>query len=162
MKNGVLKTPFFYFDKKYYFCLKLKYTNMLQKYDLKVFGLVYENYYLIENINQYKEYMDIMNNKFDVSESEIKNLKTFIGHGYSYLTGLSTMFCGTIEDKEEREPMLAHLKYLHGKTLVGQLEYILKGYKLAINDNGGYFPIKPDEKFEILKTYSNKYTKDEV
>lgn len=79
MKNGVLKTPFFYFDKKYYFCLKLKYTNMLQKYDLKVFGLVYENYYLVENIDQYKEYMDIMNNKFDVSEDEIKNIKTFIG-----------------------------------------------------------------------------------
>lgn len=139
---------------------------MLNKYNIKVsfndYITEYENCYLINDLNEYKEYIDILLNKFNVSESEIKNIKTFIGHGYSQLTGISTMFSGTIEEKDKRQPILVHLKYLEAMTLKGQLEFLLKGEKLVINKNGGYFPIKKDQKFEITKTLKNKYTVDDI
>jgi hypothetical protein len=125
--------------------------------DLKGNLMKYPGCYFIDSLDSYNEYLIILNNKFLISESEIKNIQTFIGHGYSYLTGLSTLFCGTIEEKDKREPILLHLKYLQASVLIGQINSLLDGKKLVINDNGGYFTIKPDEKYKIF-SIDNKYT----
>ena len=80
----------------------------MKKYNVKVNFkgnyMEYTDCYFISTLDEYRDYMLLLNNKFLVSETEIKNLKTLIGHGHSFLTGLSGLFCGMIEDKEKREP----------------------------------------------------------
>jgi len=138
----------------------------MKKYNLKVkFGeywSTYTNCYFIQNIEEYQEYFQELNNKFAVSESEIKNLETFMGHGHSLLTGVSGMFCGMIEQKECRKPMLAHLKILQGSVLGDQLRHMLDGDKLLIQKTGGYFPIKPTQEVEIMELIDRKYTVDDI
>ena len=117
--------------------------------NIKILNREYNNYYLIESLSEYKDYLTELNNKFWVSEKEIKELKTFMGHGHSMLTGIAGMFCGMQNDINEREPMLLHLKSLHGMVLANQVQDLLDGKKLAINTNGGYFPIKPDDEYTL-------------
>ena len=62
---------------------------MLKRCNVKIFGLEYTNCILIEDLKQYGEYLNSMNTIFEVAESEIKNLNTFIGHGHSWLTGFT-------------------------------------------------------------------------
>ena len=130
--------------------------------NITINGLKYRNYILISNIEEYKEYFQILNNKFKVSESEIKNNKTWVGHGHSVITGITGVFCGMIENKNERQPMLDHLAILHGKIVSDQLKIILDGYKLAINDKGGYFPIKQNEQFEFEEITDNIYSESDI
>lgn len=120
------------------------------------------NCYFIDSLKTYKEYNLELTNKFLVSESEIKNLKTFIGHGHSLLTGISGMFCGMINDKEEREPMLVSLKMLQANLLANQLKSLLEGEKLVINKNGGYFPIKPDQEYKLTEIDGNIFTTKDI
>lgn len=122
----------------------------------------YTDQYFISGIEDYKEYMQILNNKFAVSEDEIKNIETFIGHGHSILTGVSGMFSGMIDKKEKREPMLSHLKLLQAKVLSDQLRHVLNGDRLAINKLGGYFPIKPDEEIEFIETKNDIYIESDI
>jgi hypothetical protein len=60
-----------------------------------------------------------------------------MGHGHSVLTGISGVMCGMIHEKEKREPMMLNLKLLHATVLTQQLQDILAGNKLVINENGG-------------------------
>ena len=138
---------------------------MAKKYNIKVehngYWLKYTNCHFIDSLEDYKIYMQELNNKFTVSESEIKNNKTWVGHGHSQLTGISGMFCGMIEDIENRGPMLEHLTLLHGEVVAGQLQYLLDGCKLVINRNGGYFSIK-DEKYEIIAIENDNYIETDI
>lgn len=139
--------------------IKVKYIS---NYNHQEYWLEYKDHYLIENIEQYKEYLLILNNKFNVSESEIRNNKTFIGHGHSNLTGISGMFCGMIDNINDRTPMLAHLKTLHGNVLSNQLKNILNEEKLVINKNGGYFLIKKNQEYKTYNTSNNRYTEENI
>ena len=138
----------------------------MKRYNIKVkikdYWMKYTNCYFIDSLDSYKDYMTELNNKFLVSESEIKNIKTFLGHGHSFLTGLSGLFCGMIEVKEEREPMHAHLKILHATVLSGQIKSILNGEKLVINENGGYLPIKPDQEYKITEISGERFTTKDI
>ena len=40
--------------------------------DISVNGIVYNNYYFIENAIDYKEYLKILDSNFDLAEYEIK------------------------------------------------------------------------------------------
>jgi hypothetical protein len=132
------------------------------KLKLKNYWIEYPNCYFIDSLDSYKEYMAELNNKFLVSESEIKNIKTFIGHGHSFLTGLSGLFCGMIEEKEDRTPMLAHLKYLQATILSDQLKHLLAGEKLVVNKDGGYFPIKLEQEYKITEIDGDKFTTKDI
>lgn len=134
----------------------------ISNYNHQEYWLEYKDHYLIENIEQYKEYLLFLNNKFKVSESEIRNNKTFIGHGYSQLTSITGMFCGMIDDINDRTPMLAHLKMLHGNVLATQLKHILNGEKLVINTRGGYFPIKKNDEYKTYDIINNQYTEENI
>lgn len=132
--------------------------------DVKVrdYWMKYTDCYFIDSLDSYKDYITELNNKFLVSESEIKNIKTFIGHGYSFLTGLSGLFCGMINEKEKREPMLAHLKYIQATILSNQIKLLLDGNKLVINKNGGYFPINLDQEYNINEIGGERYTEKDI
>lgn len=138
----------------------------MKKYNIKVNfknnWMEYTDCYFISNLDEYKNYILLLNNMFLVSETEIKNLKTFMGHGHSLLTGISGTFCGMIDSKEERKPMLAHLKYLHATILTDQLKHLLNGEKLVINKIGGYFPIKLGQEFELTEINGKKFTKKDI
>lgn len=135
---------------------------MINKYNIKYNGLIYKECDLISGIDEYREYMLELNNKFDISKHEIETIKSFVGHGHSLLTGVSGMFCGMIDDIDDRQPMLDHLSILKAKVLSGQLTHILNGDKLVINNRGGYFSIKENEEFEILDVITSKYTESDI
>jgi len=140
---------------------------MLKRYNVKVeqkgYWLKYSDCLFIRDIDDYKLYMTELNNKFTVAENEIKNNRTFIGHNHSMLTGVAGIGCGMIDEISEREPMLANLKLLQGSVLGNQLKDVLDGLKLVINKNGGYFSIKPDEKYEIEEISGNyQYTEADI
>lgn len=136
------------------YTLKVKYKDCWIKYT---------DYYLIDSIEKYQEYLKIFNNKFSVSESEIKCLKTFMGHGHSDLTTIAGFMAGgMIEDKEKRLPMLFQLKKLYGEVISNQIKSLLDGEILLINSKGGYFPIKKNEEYIILDTNNKKYTKNDI
>lgn len=138
---------------------------MSKRYNIKVniknHWIEYTDCLFIQDLNDYKSYIVELNNKFAVSESEIKNNKTWIGHGHSQLTAIAGMG-NMIEDIEKREPMLFNLKILHAKVLSNQLKDILDGKKLVINKNGGYFTIKPNDKYEILEIKNDNYTEKDI
>lgn len=138
----------------------------MKKYNITVkyngYEFLHSNCFFIENLHDLQEYLVIFNNKFAVSEEEIKTIKSFIGHGHSYLTGVAGMFCGMGLNIGEREPMLAHLKYLQASALTSMVYHVLNGDKLAINHNGGIIPIKHDEEY-ILEPCSDKtYSKADI
>lgn len=138
----------------------------MKRYNIKVKlkneWIEYDNCYFIDDLESYKNYEHELNNKFLISELEIKNLKTFIGHGHSFLTGVSGLFCGMISEKEGREPMIAHLKLLQATILCNQIKSLLKGEKLIINENNGYFTIKPNQEYKILNIHADKFTKKDI
>ena len=138
---------------------------MAKRYNIKVEfkgnWMEYTDCQFIESVEDYKVYMHELNNKFAVSESEIKNNKTWIGHGHSQLTAISGMG-NMIENKEDREPMLFNLKLLHANILSGQLKYLLDGCKLVINKSGGYFPIKTDQKYEVVEIGNDNYIEKDI
>lgn len=140
--------------------------EVLKKYNVEVnfkgYWMEYTNCYFIDSLDSYKDYMTELNNKFLVSESEIKNLETFMGHGHSYLTGLSGLFCGMIGSKEERGHMLAHLKYIQAMVLTDQIKHLLLGEKLVINKNGGYFPIKLEQEYKITEISGDRFTTKDI
>jgi len=139
---------------------------MKTKYNIKVkfneHWMEYTNVDFIDSLESYKKYMIEFNNKFTVSESEIKNLKTFIGHGHSMITGISGMTCGMIHEKEKRGPMLFNLKLLHATVLSDQLKHILNGDKLVINKNGGYFAITNNQEYEVVKIDGDNYIEKDI
>jgi S-adenosylmethionine hydrolase len=138
---------------------------MAKRYNIKVefkgCWMEYADCIFIESMDDYKVYMQELNNKFAVSESEIKNNKTWIGHGHSRLTAIAGMG-NMIENIEEREPMLFNLKLLHARVLSDQLKDIMEGKKLVINKSGGYFSIKPDQKYEVVAIGNDKYTESDI
>jgi hypothetical protein len=136
----------------------------MKRVSIKMRGIEYKDCYFIDSLDSYKEYISELNNKFAVSESEIKNIKTFVGHGYSMLTGISGMLEGMPADNDEvgRNRILCNLKCLHATVLCNQLEDILNGKKLVINKKGGYFPIKIGEEYEIIENESTPYTEKDI
>lgn len=138
---------------------------MGKRYNIKVEfkgnWMEYTDCIFIENMDDYKVYMQELNNKFAVSESEIRNNKTWLGHGHSQLTAIAGMG-NMIENIEEREPMLFNLKLLHARVLTDQLKDIMDGKKLVINKSGGYFPIKPDQKYEVVAICNDNYTEADI
>lgn len=139
----------------------------MNKYNISVdFGdgrmTDYKDHYLIKNLEEYNEYRILLNNSFKVSESEIKNNRSWIDHGHSLLTGIAGIGCGMIEDKEERTPMLLNLKLLEASVLTGQLKNLLAGDVLLINNNGGYFPIKKEWFYIAHKIDSDVYLESDV
>jgi hypothetical protein len=123
----------------------------------------YNDYYLINNLEEYKYYLEELNNKFIVSESEIKTLNTFIGHGHSLLTGIAGTLGGGMKNNiDEREPMLAALKVLQGTVICNQLKNLIDGYKLAINKKGGYFMIKDSDEYTATEVGKDVYTESDV
>lgn len=134
----------------------------MKKYNVTTNGINYTDCYFISNIKDYKEYVVELNNKFKVSESEIRNNETWMGHGHSLLTGVSGLLSGMIEEKSERMPMLYNLKRLHGAVLSDQLKDILDGKKLVINKNGGYFSIKKDQEFKVKEIKGKLYTEKDI
>jgi len=139
---------------------------MNKLYNIKVnhkgLWLEYTHHYFIQSLEDYKDYLSLLNNRFTASKNEIKNNETFIGHGHSYLTGISGMFCGMINDKAERAPMLAHLTFLHGTVVSQQVKHLLQGDKLVINQNGGYFPIKPTQEYKCTIIANKQYTESDI
>jgi len=129
---------------------------------LKDIWMKYSNHYFIDSLDEYINYMIVLNNKFLVSESEIKNLKTFIEHGHSYLTGLSGIFSGMIDNIEDRDPMLCHLKFLQANVLSNQIKLLINGEKLVINENGGYFSIKSNQEYKISKINNFSFTENDI
>jgi len=122
----------------------------------------YSNVYFIRTLDEYRVHLQEINNKFSVAENEIKNLDTFVGHGYSALAGLSGLFCGMIDKKSDRMPMLNHLKRLQGTLVVNQVSDILDGKVLVINKKGGYFPIKPSDEYTFKCIESRKYVESDI
>jgi hypothetical protein len=92
----------------------------------------------------------------------VKNNETWIGHGHSQLTAVAGMFCGMIDEKDERGPMLGHLKLIEAQVMSSQLKSILKGEKLVINSRGGYFPIHVGGEFTIKSCTGGRYTEDNI
>lgn len=137
---------------------------MLKRVNIKTNGgILYKNHYLISDMTELNEYHQLIGNSFTVSESEIKNNKTWIGHGHSILTGVAGMGCGMIEKIEERDPMLYNLKLLKSKMLLTQLNYILEGCLLVANEKMGYFPIKPSDSYEVEEILdSNEYLESDI
>ena len=131
------------------------------KVEYKGNWIEYTNCYFIEDLDEYKIYMQELNAKFAVSESEIRNNKTWVGHGHSQLTAIAGMG-NMIENIEEREPMIFNLKLLHGRVLSDQLRCLLNGKKLVINKNGGYFPISSDQKYEIIEINNDNYSENDI
>jgi len=141
---------------------------MLNKFNITVdygdLSMSYTNQYIIENMDDYKEYLTILNNFFAVSKNEIKTLKTFVGHGHTVLTGLTSMFTGEgmIEDIEKRQPMLLTLVTLQAKVIKDQILSLLSGYKLVINEKNGYFTIDDNTNCIIEKVGKRLYTENDI
>jgi len=136
----------------------------MKKVNIKVHNILYENHYFIKDLKDLNEYHDILGNAFKVSESEIKNNKSWVGHGHSLLTGIAGIGPnGMIENIEDRDPMLFNLKLLQAKLLTHQLQYVLEGRYLVANDKMGYFPIKPTDSYEIQEIEDKLfYTENDI
>lgn len=138
----------------------------MKKYNVEVdfdgVKFLYTDVWFIDSTEALQEYMQIFNNRFKVSEEEINTIKSFVGHGHSYLTGLSGMFCGMRLPIGERDPMLLHLKYLQASALTSMASHILKGDKLAINELGGMTPIKADQEYTIECISGDKYSRSDI
>lgn len=129
----------------------------MKKVDLEIelhkdFWQKYHNYIFIESIEEYKEYLLKLTNGFIIAKSEIETIESFVGHQHSNLARLGSLFTGEmIEKKENRQPMLNTLDIIECKVIANQLKQLLVGNKLAINKNGGYFPITDKTNYKITE-----------
>lgn len=136
------------------YTLKVKYKDCWIKYT---------DYYLIDSIEKYQEYLDILSNKFSVSECEIKSLNSFVGHAHTDLTSIVGFLSGGMkEKKEDRIHMLIQLKKLYGEVMSNQIKSLLDDQILLINSKGGYFSINKNDEYIILDTNNKKYTKNDI
>ena len=126
--------------------------------NIKCFGMDYHGYYLIENLNDLFEYEDsIWKAKTIEAAKDIihSSKRSFIGHcntilgntahGLSKVTGQGGLYI---------------LTDLMGKTSANRFIAVSFGKKLAINHNGGYFPIPDNAVIKILPEYT--YTEKDI
>jgi len=126
----------------------------MQTVTFKMNGLTYNNYRLIRNLDEYSEFLKELNNKFTLSDAEIKDRheRKYIGHDSTLLTSIAEFF--SINDIEplSLDEILLRSKILYGRVLSDQLKDICNGCSLAINDKGGYFPIKITDHIYIVSS----------
>lgn len=138
---------------------------MVTRYDIEVNfkgnWMKHTDVQIVNTLKEYEPYMTELNNKFKVSESEIKNNKTWVGHGHGHLTSIAGMG-NMIEKKEDREPMLHNLKMLHGTVVANQMSDLLDGKILIINKRGGYFRLKSKDEYRIIKKSNTQYSEDSI
>lgn len=137
----------------------------MQVSTFKMNGLIYNNYRLIKNIGEYSEYLKELNNKFALSEAEIKDRheRKYTGHDSTLFTSVAEFFNVNDIEPFSLDEKLIRSKTLHGQILSDQLKDICNGYSLAINTKGGYFPIKPSDQIEIISSNEiKKFTTKDI
>jgi len=132
----------------------------MRRANIKMNGLTYKDYLVIENLPDILEYHQIeFSNKIKLSHEEIEErAKTWYkSHDATVLTDTAEF---TAKFRETNP--LDELTMLHAKILCDQFRDILADKKLAINKRGGYFSIKPSEspEYEWLSEY--KFTSDDI
>lgn len=130
----------------------------MKQANIQCFGLTYNGYYLIENLDDALEYEEtIWSQKIKDSAQDIihASKRNFIGHCSTQLGNLSHALSNL-----KGEGDLRVLCDLTGSVSASRLKYVCRGHKLAINHNGGYFLIPDDAKIERLEKY--KYTEKDI
>jgi hypothetical protein len=134
----------------------------MNRANIECFGMKYQSYILIENMEQLLEYHNtIIDGKTKIAAKElvergkVRAKNQYVGHPDSILVGVSEMFseaknCGS----------LIALADLMGQTKTDMIKLVLEGKNLAINNVGGYFPIPNDAKIEIVKDF--KYSEKDI
>ncbi len=125
---------------------------MLKIVNIQAFGIKYESYILIEDINDLNFYYEkYKKRQISNAISELKNSNYLI----SSLAGISY----TCSGNENRFKAIGYLAKLSGDIYKEQLKIILNGKKLAINFSGGYFALPKDCTIEKIKPQSHKIFK---
>lgn len=123
---------------------------MLRFANIKAFGISYENYLLVENINDLHSYYenfrkrqifnatdDLRNNKNRLKLAGFAETDFLIRYGYKHNIKAIRLFADTI-----------------GSVYKDQLKFLLDGKKIAINLIGGYFPLPDDFSVEEINLTS--------
>lgn len=128
----------------------------------------YSNIVLVRDLKEYASYFESLNRRFQVSDSEITNLVTFVGHGFSELTGIS-LYLSKAENYdvnfdtiENRDFVRFNLRRLQALMIEGQIKALEDGNVLVINQNMGYFPIYDSMEYRIISENDSKFTKEHI
>lgn len=130
----------------------------------KMNGLTYNNYKLIKNLEDYSEFLKELNNKFILSEAEIKDRheRKYTGHDATLLTSIAEVWNVSDIEPLSLEEKLLRSKLMHGQILSDQLKDICNGYCLVINEKGGYFKIKSVDDIEIITSEVKEFTAKDI
>lgn len=135
----------------------------LQKYNLKINNLDYTNVFFIKNIKDYKDYLTILESRFDSAEKEIKNRiedaknTHYTPHTSSILTAIAENPCYGYNNP------LVNNKILESKVIMDQIKFLDENKYLIINSKGGYFTVSDKDNIEIIKiTEKCLYTEDDI
>ena len=132
----------------------------MRRANIKMNGLLYNDYLVIEDINDILEYHKIeFANKVELSKQELEErAKTWYkSHDASNLT-LTAEFTAKFH---ETNP-LDELTMLHAKILCDQFKDIFAGKKIVINKKGGYFSIKVSDNPEYTWLSEYKFTSEDI
>lgn len=121
--------------------------------NINVHNLKYENYILIENINDLNEYYDTYRKRqiYNACDNLRENK-----YGFNLASvGISLhLIKNKTRDYRHKDYGCAirQLAEIFGQVYTDQIEFLLKGYRLAINLIGGYMPLSNDDniKFENI------------
>jgi len=136
--------------------------------DISVNGIVYNNYYFIENAIDYKEYLKILDSNFDLAEYEIKQRAKlledakYVGHASSALCSLAEMFSVNTNSKEDCSSILARNSILKMRVVSEQIKCLTEGKKLLINSKGGYFPLCKNDDYNIISNNKIIYSAKDI
>lgn len=129
----------------------------MKRADVTANGIEYKNRILIENFNDLQEYHE---NYFNIRvKDSMKQTFSDVKNGFhiSDVLGASIMTVA----KAKEQGIIYALADTTSKMYIDQLKFINDGYKLAINDNLGYFPFYNDNALIVLLD-EVKYTENDI
>jgi len=123
--------------------------------DIKAFDITYKSYILIKSLNDLHLYYE-----------KYRKPQVFRANDYlkneevnSQLGNFGQLLCSIKIGSTDTYKSIRVLANIIGDTYKDQLKYILEGKKLAVNLNGGYFPLPNNAIIKLTKIKDDKIFK---